>query len=463
MYKLFMALRYLRAHRIIYFSVAGVAIGIMTIVVVTSIMGGFRRDMRARIRGMQAHIIVRSADTSAWIPNYEPLISEISAVPGVIGCAPRIEYKAWLGHGGRRREVTLVGIDPERERQVSELADYFVEGRKRNFDFKYDSGDAPAKPGLVLGSEVLRVPGIGEVSLLTARDAGTFPMLCHMTFEPVGRFSSRMVEYDSGYVITHLFAAQDLLKVAKPMSANLLAVSVDDFDAHGMEVMGAVIRALHRFEAKRGRSCSGFGHIKGYCGKYRVMNWMQIKAVLLAAVEQERAIMIIVLFFIVLVAGFNISSIYTLVVRAKAKDIGIMRALGATEGGVTSIFLASGGLCGIIGSAFGVALGLLIAFKEVTAGDSKPPRLSGEMGPELWVGGSALVAHDSWRPAASLEDALRRDGSVVGGWVGVVLGFEDGSRRPFVWSFYWDAERTRWQLIGLSVNNVLEPATRPPI
>ncbi|MFN3486829.1 MAG: hypothetical protein ACK44W_15285, partial [Planctomycetota bacterium] len=73
MYKLFMAFRYLRAHRIVYFSIAGVALGIMTLVVVTSIMGGFSRDMRARIRGMLTDIVVSSYDKSLWIPQYEEI------------------------------------------------------------------------------------------------------------------------------------------------------------------------------------------------------------------------------------------------------------------------------------------------------------------------------------------------------------------------------------------------------
>src|SRR5258706_10972868 len=99
MYKLFMAFRYLRAHKIIYFSIAGVAFGIMTMVIVTSIMGGFSRDMRTRIRGMQTDLVVTSHDQESrfWIVNPEGLRAEILKVPGVTGAAPRIEYEAWLG------------------------------------------------------------------------------------------------------------------------------------------------------------------------------------------------------------------------------------------------------------------------------------------------------------------------------------------------------------------------------
>src|SRR5688572_28599844 len=100
MYKLFMALRYLRAHKVIYFTIVGVALGIMTMVVVTSLMGGFSRDMRSRIRGMQTHIIVTSIDKNLWITNYESISESIRKIPHVTGCAPRLEYEAWLGRGG---------------------------------------------------------------------------------------------------------------------------------------------------------------------------------------------------------------------------------------------------------------------------------------------------------------------------------------------------------------------------
>jgi len=88
MYKLFMAFRYLRAHKIIYFSIVGVAVGILAMVVVTSLMGGFARDMRSRIRGMQTHIIVNSADKNLWMVDYNELCEVIRKIPHVTGCAP---------------------------------------------------------------------------------------------------------------------------------------------------------------------------------------------------------------------------------------------------------------------------------------------------------------------------------------------------------------------------------------
>src|SRR5579862_9990435 len=140
MYKLFMAFRYLRAHKIIYFSIVGVAVGIMTMVVVTSLMGGFSRDMKSRIRGMQTDIVVMSFDKNLWITDYEEICKDISAIPHVKGCAPRLEYDAWLGRSGSYSDVHIVGIVPAEERKVSKLENFFHKGLKENFDFKDDGG-----------------------------------------------------------------------------------------------------------------------------------------------------------------------------------------------------------------------------------------------------------------------------------------------------------------------------------
>ena len=131
-----MALRYLRSHRIIYFSIAGVAIGIMVMIVVTSVMGGFSRDLRTRIRGMQADLVVIPATPNVFLRDYNTLCDEIRKIPGVKGCSPRIEWKAWLQFRNTYKEVTFLGIDPDQEKGVSQLEMYFKAGGKDHFDFK---------------------------------------------------------------------------------------------------------------------------------------------------------------------------------------------------------------------------------------------------------------------------------------------------------------------------------------
>lgn len=357
MYKLFMAFRYLRAHKIIYFSIVGVAFGILTMVVVTSLMGGFSRDMRERIRGMQTHIIVTSIDKNLWFVDYDSICETIRKIPHVKGCAPRLEYEAWLGRSGTYGDVHIMGIVPEQEKHVSELEKFFRKGGKQVFSLENDDGTPTKNPGAVLGSEVR---GNSTVGLLTARHATT-PILCVKDFDVVGRFRSGMVEYDSNYVFMNLSAAQDFLQVADPPRANVLAVSVDDYEKYGREVRQKIVEAFHARRPCNNPEDHGPGLFGYRCGLYRTMTWEQSKRVLLQAVEVEKGMQFILLFLIVLVAGFNIIAIYTLVVRSKTRDIGILRALGGTEAGVMLIFLMSGGLCGLLGSIFGVTLGLLLS------------------------------------------------------------------------------------------------------
>jgi lipoprotein-releasing system permease protein len=352
-----MAFRYLRAHKIIYFSIVGVAVGILAMVVVTSLMGGFARDMRSRIRGMQTHIIVNSADKNLWMTDYNELCEVIRQIPHVTGCAPRIEYEAWLGRTGTFSDVHLVGIVPGAEKSVSDLETFFHKGGKQNFDFHNDDGAPTRNAGTVLGSQLR---GMGTVGLLTARQQTT-PLLCVKDFEVVGRFRSGMVEYDSNYLFMDLAAAQEFLQVSDPPRANVLAVSVDDYEKYGKVTRQRIIEEFHKRRPCNNPEDHEGGYYGYRCGLYRTQTWEQSKRVLLQAVEVEKAMQYILLSLIVLVAGFNILAIYSMVVRAKTRDIGILRALGATERGVLSVFLVSGGLCGLFGSIFGVGLGLLLA------------------------------------------------------------------------------------------------------
>jgi lipoprotein-releasing system permease protein len=360
MYKLFIAFRYLRAHKVIYFSMVGVAVGILALVVVTSLMGGFSKDMRSRIRGMQTHISVVSNDKNLFFKDYLGLCDAIRKLPHVTGCAPRLEYQAWLGRKGSFSDVHLVGILPQYEKTVSELEAFFHKGGKEKFNFERDDGSPTRLPGVVVGTQLQLRGGIDSVGLLTARQSTT-PLLCAKDFEIVGRFSSGMVEYDSSYLFMDLASAQELLQLETPPMANVLAVSLDDYEAYGKETRQKIIETLHAIRPCNNPETHRPGYYGSQCGIFLTQTWEQSRKVLLQAVEVEKAMMYIILFLVILVAGVMILAIYTLVVRAKTRDIGILRALGATEHGVLSVFIISGGLCGLFGSIFGVGLGLLLA------------------------------------------------------------------------------------------------------
>ncbi len=355
MYKLFMALRYLRAHKIIYFSIVGVAVGIMVMIIVTSVMGGFSRDIKSRIRGLHSHLVVQTL----YVPDYGKIADGIAAIPHVTGCAPRLEYMAWLGSGAKKHAVMLVGIDPARERTASELSRFFARGSVPVLGPGIFA-DRPA------GEPVDAVTGYGisdwkgqELSVTTAIERD-FPELRNGKFKVVGHFKSGMNEYDAAYIFVSLKAMQEFLRARGDglPYCNQFAIGVDDYEKNGEEVRRAVLEHLHRYSP----NCNVSNHAAlGRCGKFWVKTWEDEKANLLAAVEIEKGVQFIVMFFIVIVAGFNIIAIYTLMVRSKTRDIGILRALGGTKGGVISIFLTSGAACGLVGSLVGIGSGLLLA------------------------------------------------------------------------------------------------------
>jgi lipoprotein-releasing system permease protein len=374
MYKLFMALRYLRAHRIIYFSIAGVAVGIAVMIIVLSVMGGFSRTMKERIRGVQSDIVVRSVSHDLVFLNPDEIAAEIRQIPHVTGCAPRLEYLIFMtGRAGiGRREIResmrfpdflLVGIDPAQERGTGELQQYFEKGRPGRLDEETFQAGELDLPTLIAGSEVAGQNFYQiKVSLQTARHAD-LPIWLMKEYQIRGWFKSGMAEYDSKLLFADIRTVQEFLRFnggeGTPVQpyANVLAVGIDDYRKHAPEVQGRILDVLH----SRKPCSSPRRHEDGICGQFAIRTWEEERSTLLAAVEVEKGIQSVILFCIVIVAGFNIIAIYTLMVRAKTRDVGILKSLGGTPGGITSIFLLSGAACGFVGSLVGIGIGLLIS------------------------------------------------------------------------------------------------------
>jgi lipoprotein-releasing system permease protein len=338
MYAFFLAMRYLRAHRIMYF-----AVGIAVIIVVTSLMGGFTRDLRRLVRGMQSHLQVDSMG-AAITKEAAPMLMAIRKIPHVTVASPRHEYAAWMGIKGSRRPVRLIGIDI-----AAETTEEFREAFRRG-------GTDPAvlTGAWAVAGWDLPIEKDEECRLVTARDipGAAAPVACvaprvdpPLNFIVAGKFRSGVWDYDSATVFLPLEKMQEFLRQRgrdpiEPPSITTIAIALDDYDAHGLAALEAVERA---------------------CPGYRVRTWEDVQANLMNAVQNEMAIQIVILFFIVIVASFTIFSIYMMMVRAKQRDIGVLRALGATGSGVTAAFTMSGAFCGLVGSALGIALGLFLA------------------------------------------------------------------------------------------------------
>jgi lipoprotein-releasing system permease protein len=354
MYKLLLCLRYMTRRKIVYFSVAGMVIGIMVLIVVTSLFGGFSREIRERIRGFSSHIVVRRP----WGRIADParLVALLERQPHVVAVAPHVEGLAYISHRGviQPKPVQVVGIDPSREigrpgaPGISELGRYLVEGDARGL-----APAAGAAPGALIGSAVLggRPAALGEtITLATVlnRDGAPGADFDHVThaFVLAGRFASRMNEYDRGHVYVPLAAAQAFFRTGDAVSQ--VAVRVDDY-AKAKQVLAGLSAALQATEGFEGLVATSWEDLPG-------------KQNLLRAVDREKGIQVVILFIIVIVAAFNIIAILTLLVDLKTRDIGILRALGATSGGVSGLYLLNGVTIGAVGSALGVILGVAVAY-----------------------------------------------------------------------------------------------------
>ncbi|MBL0029165.1 MAG: lipoprotein-releasing ABC transporter permease subunit [Rhodanobacteraceae bacterium] len=337
--ELFIGLRYTRAKRRNHFisfismvSMLGIALGVTALITVISVMNGFEGELRARILGMVSHATV--AGVGDGLDEWEAALAKAKTVPHVIGAAPYIEREAML-QGGRVSGAILRGVDPTREREVSEIADRVVEG----------SWDAlkPGEYGIVLGRELALWAGAelgGDVLVyapqVRATPAGVLPQM--RRFKVVGIFEAGMQEYDRGMAVIHVADAAKLFRM-------------------GDKVTGVRLKLDDMFKAKA--VAADLADQLG--GFYRVRDWTREHANFFRAVQTEKTVMFIILSLIVAVAAFNLVSSLVMLVTDKQSDIAILRTLGLSPRSVMGVFVVQGTIIGLVGIALGTIGGVLLA------------------------------------------------------------------------------------------------------
>jgi len=331
MYKIFLAWRYLVSRKIIFLAVGGIAVGVMALIVVTSVMGGFSREMRDRIRGTSAHLNITPAD-SYFIYNSAKVIERIKNVPEVTGCAPRLEWGALYGSG--LTFVQIIGIEPQLEKQVNDYEKYLIKGTPLDFLDK----DEKNLPSAIIGNQLFLSSDI-NISLTSLRLTGGIPMPTRQEFKVVGAFSTGMFEYDTNIYIP-LKAAQNFLGV--PNGVTKICIAIKDY------------RNVDAVKEK-------IGKILEPTGAFQIKTWEEEKRILLRAVSTEKNINAFLLFFIVVVAAFNILALLTMRVVEKTKDIGVLLSLGGKPSGIMWLFVWQGLLISFLGSIVGVIAGYTLA------------------------------------------------------------------------------------------------------
>ena len=350
MYILFVSLRYLRSRKISFFAIAGVAVGVMTLIVVMSVMNGFDHELRNRIRGTLAHIIILKGGMYG-LEDYKQVIEKVNTFEHVTACAPYVEGPALIKLRGRKEFVYFKGIDPNAEASVGDFESYITPFGNRPDDLLKTHGEKNTVSTFG-GTELLRLgPGEPEkdpgsfiqngeqVVLVTLKE---WDKISVKAFVVAGKFKSGMYDFDKNYVYIPLAVAQELVGSKEKDAVTGISVKLDDY-RYANQVRDQLQAAL------------GF--------EYYVQTWEDARKTFLTAVMMERRVMAFILFFIIVVAGFNILAILTMIVLEKSKDIGVLKALGATTQGIISIFLLNGLLIGSIGAGAGVAIGLSIVFR----------------------------------------------------------------------------------------------------
>ncbi len=350
MYKLFVSLRYLRSRKISFFAIAGVAVGVMTLIVVMSVMNGFDHELRSRIRGTLAHIIIQKGGMYG-LEDYKQVIEKVKSFDHVDACAPYVEGPALIKVRGRKEFVYFKGIDPLAEAGVGDFTSYITPFGNRPDDLLKTHGEKNTASAFG-GSELLRlaagdpekdprsfIQNGEQIVLVTLREWDKISVKALIVS---GKFKSGMYDFDKNYVYIPIAVAQELVGAKEKDAVTGISVKLDDYRYAN--------QVRDRLQAELGF-------------EYYVQTWEDARRTFLTAVMMERRVMAFILFFIIVVAGFNILAILTMIVLEKSKDIGILKALGATTQGIMSIFLFNGLLIGSIGAGIGVATGLAIVFR----------------------------------------------------------------------------------------------------
>ncbi len=364
--ELMIGLRYIRAKRRNHFisfisttSMLGIVLGVWALITVMSIINGFHRDLQSRILFVVPHVTIGSY--SGHFSDWQPLSAELAAYPDVQAQAPFVLVQGMLTRGKNVSGALVRGIEPGKEREVSEVMKHIIEGDADKLE--------PGSFGIVLGKYLALSLGVGvgeKVTLIVPKGnvtpAGLIPRLKRFTV--VGLFEIDMYEYDSGIALVHLEDAARLLGSKGEISG--LRLKLNDVD-----------------QARRVRQ-----ELSSVFGQYRVRDWTQEHANFFRALEIEKRVIFIVLLLIIAVAAFNIVSTLVMVVTDKQSDVAILRTLGMSPGGVMRVFMVQGVFLGIAGTVVGAILGVITALNA----DTLIPAIERLFNTELFPGDVYLIS-----------------------------------------------------------------------
>ena len=325
-------------------STGGVAVGVTALIVVLGVMNGLRDDLRERILVANPHLRILTYGSGLRLDDWQSVIQRIRQEPGVVAASPEVISQAGITAGQDYGEgVNLLGFNPDTgSRSVTSLPQSVTKG-----DLSFKTTKPGVDGGILLGSRLasrLSVYPGDIVTLVPVTQAKVNPALGvavprFWKFEVTGLFDTGMFQYDNQFVVMPLALSQRFTGLGNAVSG----IAVRVHDPERAPQIGDVL------EQKLGYP-------------YRALDWQDQNASLFSALELEKLAMGLIIFFIMVVAAFNIVGTLTMVVTDKTKEIGILRAMGLTAQSVARVFLVQGAVIGVVGTAVGVLLGLSVAY-----------------------------------------------------------------------------------------------------
>ena len=356
-FSLFLALRYLKPKRtflsiITLVSILGVTLGIMVLILVISVMTGFEQELRRKVIGFDAHVIVSNGGV---LENWEATAEQAMKNPHVKAAAPFVQGPVIVEYQNRRLAPKIRGVDPELERKVVNVADFIVDG-------SYDLDGNKT----VIGSELARELGVGIGENVTIFSPGNFnqildeldriqrsgdkstdvsalkQMILPTELEVAGIFESGRYLYDSEFLLVPLHIGQELYNLGGGAHGLALATT-DPYLANSVrDELNASLPRPHF-----------------------AMSWIDMNKQIFDAIRMERNVMFFLLMFIILVAAFGIMNTLITVTVQKTREIGVMKALGAQTHQIIGVFVAQGMVVGVFGTLTGLSLGItMVQFRN---------------------------------------------------------------------------------------------------
>lgn len=335
------AFRYLRARRqegfisvTAWFSFLGIGLGVAALIIVMSVMNGFRHELVEKIIGMNGHMAVYSNTGS--LSHFDALTEEIKKLPGITGANPVVEGQAMAMARGNTTGVMVHGIHAADLETRKSVTDHFIAGQMSLFDRPNAAiiGKRLAeKLGLFLGDKITLVAPEGNSTAF-----GTMPRT--RTFEIAAIFEAGMIQYDSSFVFLPLASAQKFFHLGDGVTGiEIFTEHPDSLEPYKEEILPLIADK-----------------------NSRLFDWQQQNAPFFSTIKVERNVMFIILTLIILVASFNVISTLIMLVKDKGRDIAILRTMGATKGMIMRIFFIAGSSIGAFGALVGTTGGLLFSW-----------------------------------------------------------------------------------------------------